>query len=92
MFGQNQIDLVITDIHMPELDGLGLVDEIRAVDTETPIIILTVNSEMETAVEAIRKGADDYILKGSSISETLPLSIAKVFEIAELREVDIPPT
>jgi|GEM_PF-3996536 len=77
---------------MPELDGLGLVDEIRAVDTETPIIILTVNSEMETAVEAIRKGADDYILKGSSISETLPLSIAKVFEIAELREVDIPPT
>ena len=86
LFEQNQIDLVITDIHMPELDGLGLVDEIRAVDTDTPIIILTVNSEMKTAIEAIRKGADDYILKGSSISETLPLSIAKVFEIAELRE------
>jgi diguanylate cyclase (GGDEF)-like protein len=86
LFVRDQIDLVITDINMPELDGLGLVDEIRAVDTDTPIIILTVNSEMETAVEAIRKGADDYILKGSSIGETLPLSIAKVFEIAELRE------
>ncbi len=86
LFVQDEIDLVITDINMPELDGLGLVDEIRAVDTDTPIIILTVNSEIETAVEAIRKGADDYILKGSSIGETLPLSIAKVFEIAELRE------
>ncbi|MDY0288643.1 MAG: diguanylate cyclase [Sphaerochaeta sp.] len=86
LFVLNHIDLVITDIHMPELDGLGLIDEIRAVDTDTPIIILTVNSEMATAIEAIRKGADDYILKGSSINETLPLSIAKVFEIADLRE------
>jgi len=86
LIAHDQVDLIITDIHMPELNGLELVEEIRSVDLNTPIIILTVNSEMETAVEAIRKGADDYILKGSSIGETLPLSIAKVMEIHDLRE------
>ena len=82
---QNQIDIIITDIHMPELDGLGLVDAVRESDKDTPIIILTVNSEIETAVEAIRKGADDYILKGSAIGDTLPLSVAKVLEIYDLK-------
>ncbi|MCK5154873.1 MAG: diguanylate cyclase [Spirochaetales bacterium] len=80
-----KIDIIVTDIHMPELDGLGLVDAIRETDKDTPIIILTVNSDIETAVEAIRKGADDYILKGSAIGDTLPLSVAKVLEIYDLK-------
>ncbi len=81
----DQIDIIITDIHMPELDGLGLVDKIRETNKDMPIIILTVNSEIETAVEAIRKGADDYILKGSAIGDTLPLSVVKVQEIYDLK-------
>lgn len=81
----DHIDLIVSDINMPEMNGLELVDSIRATDKDTPIIILTVNSEIDTAVKAIRKGADDYILKGSAIGDTLPLSVAKVLEFYDLK-------
>ncbi len=82
---ENAIDLIITDMNMPRMNGMELVETIRMVDQEVPIIVLTVNTELGTAVEAIRKGADDYILKGDTISEALPISVAKVLEIYELK-------
>ncbi len=66
------IGLIITDVHMPVMSGIELVEQVRRSDTGIPIIILTVNSELSTAIDAIRKGADDYILKGSTIGDTLP--------------------
>ena len=70
---------------MPEMDGLTLVQSVRQICKDLPIIILTVNSEMDTAIDAIRKGADDYILKGSLIGNSLPLCVAKTFEFFELK-------
>mgnify|MGYP000274162351 CR=1 FL=1 len=81
----NMINLIVSDLNMPEMNGLELVDAVRQFNGDIPIIILTVNSEIETAIQAIQKGADDYILKGSAIAETLPLSVAKVLEIFDLK-------
>lgn len=82
---EESIDLILTDINMPIIDGMGVVKKIREIDASIPIMMLTVNNEIRTALEAIRLGADDYIIKGFSISETLPLSIAKIFQLYDLK-------
>ena len=56
-------DLVLTDLRMPEMDGIALLDAIRALDVEIPVILLTAYGTVDSAVEAMKKGAYDYILR-----------------------------
>lgn len=63
IFSGNKIDLTLTDIRMSGRDGLGLLDQIKAVDAEALVIIMTAFSSVDTAVAALRKGAYDYITK-----------------------------
>ena len=56
-------DLVISDLKMPTVDGLELIDEIRKMDSNIPILIITAYGSFESAEEAIHKGAYDYITK-----------------------------
>ena len=56
-------DLVILDIHMPEPNGLTLVKEISARHPLLPVLMLTAFSDAETATQAMRDGATDYIVK-----------------------------
>ena len=56
-------DLVITDLKMPKMDGIALLEEIKRVQPSSDIIIMTAYATIETAVEATRKGAFDYIAK-----------------------------
>src|SRR5271155_5702371 len=56
-------DLVLSDMIMPEMDGIKLVDWIRHYDPEVPVIMVTAIHDISTALEAIRRGAYDYILK-----------------------------
>ncbi len=61
---QNEtVHLVLTDLKMPGMSGLQLLKEIRASDTELPVIILTAYGTVQTAVEAMKNGAFDYILR-----------------------------
>ncbi len=60
---KNQIDLVISDIRMPEMTGLELLQKLRISDPNLPVVIVTGFSSVDTAVEAMKKGAYDYILK-----------------------------
>ncbi len=58
-----QHDLVITDLKMENMDGLEVSRQIKQLNPETPIMILTGYGSMETAIEAIRLDLDDYVVK-----------------------------
>ncbi|MBZ0168489.1 hisitidine kinase [Candidatus Methylomirabilis lanthanidiphila] len=57
------VDLVLTDIKMPDMDGMAVLKRFRELSPETPVILLTAFGAMESAIEAIKCGAYDYISK-----------------------------
>jgi signal transduction histidine kinase len=77
---RDETDLVITDINMPVMDGLRLVEEIRRTAPGLPVIILTVVDQVSVAVEAMKAGADDYLLKEENIQEMVLISVKRVLE------------
>lgn len=62
-FQSQKFDLVITDLRMPQLDGLGLLKSLKKISPETPVIMMTAYGTVESAVDAMREGAQDFILK-----------------------------
>ncbi|MEW6387742.1 MAG: response regulator [Thermodesulfobacteriota bacterium] len=60
---EQHYDLVVTDLKMPLVDGIDLIDIIKKIDNTVPIIIITAYGTIETAEEAIQKGAYDFITK-----------------------------
>ncbi|MDO9566022.1 MAG: response regulator [Candidatus Desulfaltia sp.] len=56
-------DLIITDLKMPTMDGIELIGKIRNIDQYIPILVITAYGSIESAEEAINKGAYDYITK-----------------------------
>ena len=60
---KESFDLVLTDLKMPEMDGLTLLDALRAQKVEVPVILLTAYGTVESAVKAMKLGAYDYILR-----------------------------
>ena len=71
--------LVITDLKMPGMGGLELLSAIRERDTETIVIVMTGFATVETAIEALKNGAYDYILKPFKVSELLQI-VERAFE------------
>ena len=61
--GEDTFDFVLTEIKMPEMDGFELLQEIKGSRLEVMVIMMTAFSSIETAVDAIKIGADDYITK-----------------------------
>jgi len=78
---RNQIDIVITDIRMPELDGISLLKKIKEVDPSIEVILITAFATLETAIEALRIGARDYITKPFDL-EDIMIAIEKVTKTA----------
>ena len=62
-------DTIILDQKMPHMDGLELATKIRATDDHVPIIFMTGYPSMETAIEALRKRADDYFIKPFNLKQ-----------------------
>ena len=63
VFGNADVDLVLTDMKMPAMDGIELLEHIKAKDSDLPVIMMTAHGTVEKAVEAMQKGAYNYILK-----------------------------
>jgi len=74
------IGLIVSDMNMPEMDGLGLIRAVRNAGSDVPIIILTGNSEVTTAIQALKTGASDYILKDENIQDTIGIAVEKALE------------
>jgi DNA-binding NtrC family response regulator len=77
-------DLVLTDIHMPDLDGLALLAEIKARYPGTIVIMMTAFSSIDSAVEAMRRGAEDYLSKPLQLADA-QMSIERALERRALR-------
>jgi DNA-binding NtrC family response regulator len=78
------LDMVLTDLKLPGMDGLELLGRIRGMDSSLPVIIMTAYGTVETAVQAMKAGASDYVLKPFSLDD-LMLTIEKVLELHALR-------
>lgn len=63
IFDEGGIDLVVTDVRMPGMDGLAFVHAVRARDLEVPVVVATGYATLETAIRALREGASGMIIK-----------------------------
>lgn len=70
-FRDKSYDLVLCDIKMPKLDGIEFLEKAREINQEVPVIIISGHGNIETAVEAVKKGAYDYISKPPDLNRML---------------------
>src|SRR5262245_49816101 len=82
---QGGIDLVVSDVKMPDLDGLDLLREIRAVDPSPYVITITAFGSIDTAIRAVKLGAYDYVTKPFEFDQLL-LTVEKALSERALRQ------
>lgn len=80
-----QYDLIISDIKMPNLNGLDLLKKVRDIDPRTKIILITAHDDVQTTIDAMQLGAYDYLEKPLDI-ERLKVTIARALESKNLSE------
>ena len=68
-FKQGDFQLVITDLKMPEMDGMELLESLKSLDSNANVLIITGYATIESAVEAMKKGAHDFITKPFKMEE-----------------------
>ena len=83
-FNKQGADVIITDLRMPGLNGFELLSEIRKVDKDVPVLVMTGYSSVENAVEAMKRGATDFIKKPFDFAE-LRLLIERALKNFKLR-------
>ncbi len=82
---ENPVDLVLTDFRLPGMNGLEFLHAAKRVNAGLPVVVMTAYGSVETAVEAMKAGASDYVLKPFSLDE-LVLVIRKELDAQRLRE------
>ncbi len=88
VFDKYSIDLVITDLKMPNISGIELLKEIKQKAPDCPVIMMTAYATVETAVEAMKQGAVDYIMKPFSADE-LELIVKRAIKEKEIKEENV---
>jgi len=81
----DRADLVITDFKLPGMTGLEMLQLIRRMDSHVPVIVMTAFGTVENAVEAMKAGASDFLLKPFSLDQLVAV-VSKALEIRNLRE------
>ncbi|HUJ62152.1 MAG TPA: sigma-54 dependent transcriptional regulator [Kofleriaceae bacterium] len=81
-----RVDVLVTDLRMPDLDGLALLDATLAAAPELPVIVMTAYGAIDSAVDAIRKGAYHYLTKPFKVEELLVFVERAIAERALRRE------
>lgn len=83
-FQEEHPDLIITDVKMPHKDGLGVLKEIKGTDSDVDVIVLTGHSSEATAIDCLRNGAYDYLLKPLEDIEVMLVSIERALHKRQL--------
>ena len=81
---QGGIDLVVSDLHMPGMGGIQLLETMHQEGIEVPVVIVTAHGEISTAVQAMKLGASDYILRPFDL-ETLEVAINRALSVTRLK-------
>jgi DNA-binding NtrC family response regulator len=84
ILGREAVDLVLTDFKLPGMNGLEFLQAIRRVNAEIPVVLMTAYGSVETAVEAMKNGASNYVLKPFSLEE-IKLVARKELDVRKLR-------
>jgi nitrogen regulation protein NR(I) len=84
---EHHVDLVITDLRMPKLDGMELLRRVVAMDEELPVVMLTAHGTVDNAVEALKTGAFDYITKPFDQAEVRTI-VRKALKTRDLSSVE----
>lgn len=84
---EQRFDVVLTDIKMPDVTGIELLRRIRNIDTQLPVILLTAFAELDVAVDAIKRGAFDFITKPYD-PEYLVHAVDKAVKYTKLMEME----
>jgi DNA-binding NtrC family response regulator len=82
---ESDVDLVVTDLKLPGMNGLEFLQAIKRQNAALPVVVMTAFGSVETAVEAMKAGASDYVLKPFSLSE-MRMVIRKELDVHKLRE------
>ena len=85
-FTVNRPHVVICDVRLPDRSGLDLLADLQAVDAKVPVILMTGHGTAETAIEAMRKGAFDYLLKPFDPDQLLEV-MTRALEVGRLMRV-----
>ncbi|MDD5065829.1 MAG: response regulator [bacterium] len=83
---EKEVEIVITDIKMPAMDGIEVLKKVKEINPEIEVIITTAYGTIENAIECLRAGASDFINKPFSIDE-FSCKIKKIFEKNKLKEI-----
>jgi DNA-binding NtrC family response regulator len=81
----NNVDLIITDLRMPVMDGFELIDKIREVSPETKIVVMTAYASVESAISAMKSGADDYYIKSNNLLELIMI-VNRIYDMTKLQK------
>lgn len=84
LFEQNQYNLVISDIRMPGMDGLTLLEKIRQQSPDTEVFIMTAYGSVDDAIDCLRRGAADYVLKPFDMDDLI-IRVSRILENQEVK-------
>lgn len=82
------VDLVLTDMKMPKITGIEVLEKIKAFDEMIPVILITAYGTIETAVDAMKKGAEDYIIKPVKLDE-LEIVVRKALKNRKIKQENV---
>jgi two-component system response regulator PilR (NtrC family) len=88
VLGQGPVDMVVTDVKLPDGDGIEILRHVKAASPETVVIVMTAYGTTETAVAALKLGAHDYVQKPFDVDE-LKIVVRNALERQELREENV---
>jgi len=85
LVNEDRFDLIVTDFKLPAMSGLDFLQAVKRIDAQTPVVIMTAFGTVESAVDAMKAGASDYLLKPFSLAE-LVMVVRKELDTHRLRE------